>query len=305
MNWFFIAIGAPILWAIVNIADQYLVEKHSKGVHPSGALALFSSLIGVLIAIGIALFTPDLGALPLLSKVILFGAGILNAVWIMLYLYALEADEVSSIAAWFLTVPVFSYILGHFILGETLTQAQLIGGAIILMGALILSLDFTEKHNTKFKTKATLFMVVACALIALSGVLFKFVTEEGSFWVSSFWEYAGLGATGLSLFFFKKSYRTSFLSMIRTGGAKIFSLNIGSEAITIIGNMLTNFALLLVPVTLVYLVDSYQPVIVLLLTFICTKYFPFIVKEKFAFRSIVPKLIAIGVMIVGTYQIFK
>lgn len=304
MNWFLIAIGAPVLWALVNIADQYLVEKHSKGVHSAGALALFSSLIGVIVALGIAIFVSDLAMVTFFNKLLLICAGIINAVWIILYLHALEADEVSSIAAWFLTVPVFSYILSYVILGERLTHPQQIGGAIILLGALVLSLDFTER-KTKFKTKATILMVAACLLIALSGVLFKFVTEEGSFWVSSFWEYVGLGATGVCLFLFHARYRKSFLSMIRSGGRRIFSLNIASEAITIVGNMLTNFALLLVPVTLVYLVDSYQPVIVLLFTCICTKYFPHILKEKFGFRSIAPKLIAIIIMIIGTYQIFK
>jgi len=46
MSWFFIALGAPFLWAIVNIADQHLVKKYSTGHKGSGGLVLFSSLIG-------------------------------------------------------------------------------------------------------------------------------------------------------------------------------------------------------------------------------------------------------------------
>ena len=29
MNWFFIALVAPFLWAFVNIADSYIVAKYS------------------------------------------------------------------------------------------------------------------------------------------------------------------------------------------------------------------------------------------------------------------------------------
>ncbi|MFA5773242.1 MAG: hypothetical protein WC908_01035 [Candidatus Paceibacterota bacterium] len=47
MSWFFIALGAPFLWAIVNIADQYLVKKYAIGHKGSGGLVLFSSLIGI------------------------------------------------------------------------------------------------------------------------------------------------------------------------------------------------------------------------------------------------------------------
>ena len=58
MNWFFIALGAPFLWAIVNIADQFLVAKYSvrEKERSSGGLVLFSSLIGIFIALGIGRF---------------------------------------------------------------------------------------------------------------------------------------------------------------------------------------------------------------------------------------------------------
>jgi len=47
MHWFFIALAAPFLWAIVNIADNYLVARFSrkeegirgdKGIRGSGTL---------------------------------------------------------------------------------------------------------------------------------------------------------------------------------------------------------------------------------------------------------------------------
>lgn len=52
MNWFFIALGAPFLWAIVNIADTYLVSRYSEKEkeRSSGGLVLFSSLIGLVVA---------------------------------------------------------------------------------------------------------------------------------------------------------------------------------------------------------------------------------------------------------------
>ncbi|MDP2789426.1 MAG: hypothetical protein Q8O46_05315 [bacterium] len=48
MQWFFIALGAPFLWAVVNISDQYLVLRYAVGRRGSGGLVLFSSLIGIL-----------------------------------------------------------------------------------------------------------------------------------------------------------------------------------------------------------------------------------------------------------------
>ena len=57
MQWFFIALGAPVLWAIVNISDQYLVAKYSTGTRGSGGLVLFSSLIGIFVAVFVGIFT--------------------------------------------------------------------------------------------------------------------------------------------------------------------------------------------------------------------------------------------------------
>lgn len=300
MTWFLYALGAPILWALVNIADQYLVNKHAKGEHPVGALVLFSSLVGIVVSFIIALFTKGIFDISLHDKLILIISGFFSLAWIVLYLKALEIEDVSSVVPWFLTIPVFGYIFGYIFLGETLTQIQIIGSLIVLFGGLILSLEFGEENHVRFKGKIALMMIISCIFAALWGVLFKFVTVEEQFWVSSFWEYIGLGLAGLLIWVFSRSYRNAFTQMIKTGGKKILTLNISSEGVTMGGNFMNNFALLLAPVTLVFLVATFQPIIVLALTFICTKFFPWIVEEKFHFRHIAPKLVAVGVMIVGS-----
>ncbi len=304
MTWFLYALGAPVLWALVNIADQYLVNKHSKGEHPVGALVLFSSLVGLVVSFIIAIFVKGIFDISLHDKLILIVSGFFSLAWIVLYLKALEIEDVSSVVPWFLTIPVFGYIFGYFLLGETLTQAQLIGSAIVLFGGLILSLEFGEENRVRFKGKIAVMMLVSCIFAALWGVSFKFVTNESQFWVSSFWEYIGLGLVGLLIWIFSKSYRNAFTHMIETGGKKILTLNVTSESITMFGNFCQNFSLLLAPVTLVFLVATFQPIIVLVLTFICTKFFPWIVEEKFHLKHIAPKLVAIAVMIVGSMLLF-
>lgn len=44
MQWFFIALVAPFLWALVNLADKYLVTRfsHKEEERSSGGLVLFS-----------------------------------------------------------------------------------------------------------------------------------------------------------------------------------------------------------------------------------------------------------------------
>jgi len=305
MNWFLIALGAPFLWAIVNIADNYLVSKYSQKEkeRTSGGLVLFSSLIGLFVAFFIWFFVSGVFNISLLDKILLLFTGGLTIIWIIFYLYSLEIEEISSIVPWFLVVPIFGYVLGYIFLGETLTLFQIIGSVIILFGSILISIDFGGERK-RFKKKMVFYMVCACLAIAISGVTFKFVTIDGSFWISSFWEYFGLGIFGLLIYSFIPKYRREFHFMNRTGGKKIFLINIVSEFMSITGNLMTNFALLLAPITMVFLVSSFQPAIVLILTIIGTKFLPHIIKENISRRALIPKIIAICIMILGSVFLF-
>lgn len=305
MTWFFIALAAPILWALVNIFDKFLVSKFSQKEkeHSSGGLVLFSSLIGIVIAFLIWAFSSNVFNIPLLDKLLLITTGVLTIVWIVLYLYTLETEDVSTVVPWFLSVPIFGFVLGFIFLGETLSFQQIIGSIIVLFGAFLTSLDFSLEGK-KFKWKPVIYMLIACFLVALSGIIFKYVTVENNFWVSSFWEYIGLGGAGLFIFFFLPKYRREFMNMNRKGGRTIFLVNIASEFMTVSGNLLTNFALLLAPVTMVYLVGSFQPAFVLFLGILGTRFFPHIAKENLDKYVLFPRITAIGIIIIGSIILF-
>lgn len=304
MNWFLIALGAPFLWAIVNIFDQYMVKKYSVGEKGSGGLVIFSSLIGIWAAIFIGIFTTGIFKIPVWDKLLLILSGGLSISWIVIYLYTIEIEDISFIVPWFSVVPVLGYVLGYFFLGETLTINQLIGMFVVLVGVILISIDFSIEEKFKFKWKPVLYMVVASLLIAIIGVIFKYVTIDGNFWVSSFWEYLGLGVFGILIYIFIPKYRREFNYMNRKGGKKIFSLNVLSESITILGNLLSRYATLLAPIAMVYLVESFQPAIVLLIVVLGTKFFPHIIAEKIHKQVLLPKIISIMIIVVGTILLF-
>ncbi len=305
MTWFFIALVAPFVWSIVNIADHYLISKYSEAnkERSSGGLVLFSSLIAIFFAFFIMVFTKGIFDVSISDQLLLIASGALTVVWIVLYLYALEIEDTSAIVPWFLTIPIFGYILGYLFLGETLSIKQFVGSAIILLGVVFISFNFFDKEK-KTKRKPVFYMLLVCLIVAISGIIFKYVTIEGNFWVSSFWEYFGLGLTGFLIFLFIPKYREEFMHMNRTGGKKIFIVNIVTEFLTISGNLVTNFALLLAPVAMVYLVGSFQPAIVLLLTIIGTKFLPHIIKEDISRKALIPKFIAILLMTIGSAILF-
>ncbi len=302
--WAIYAVGASLLWSLVNMIDKYLVSKYTNEEHSSGALVLFSSLVGVFIAFFIGILNPEIWHIGTIDKFLLILVGFMSVAWILFYLYALEIEDVSVVVPWFLTIPAFGYIFGFLFLGESLTYYQQIGSLIIMLGLIVLSVDFKKEKISKFKTKVVLYMLAACIIIAAQGIIFKYVAEVESFWVSSFWGYLGLGFMGLILYIFSPNYRRDFIRMNREGGLKIFSLNFISELTTTAGDLLAKFALLLAPVTVVYLMSSFQPAFVLILTILGTLFLPSVVKESLNFRVLIPKVIAILITIIGSFVLF-
>jgi drug/metabolite transporter (DMT)-like permease len=144
-------------------------------------------------------------------------------------------------------------------------------------------------------------MVAMATLMALSGVLFKFVAVGNNFWISNFWESVGFALVGIGIFIFRRENRKEFFNSIKMHKSKITLSVLLSEFFTLGGNISLNYAFLLAPIALVRVVEGYQPVFVLVLGIIITKMFPKILEEKMNWRNLVPKIVAITIICIGSY----
>ena len=176
MNWFFIALAAPALYAATNHIDKYLLQRYFKSGEV-GSLVLFSSLFSIFALPIIYLVQPAVFLIRQTEIVALMLSGALAILALILYFYALERDEASIVVPFYQTIPIFSFILGYFILGETLNIKEIFACLLIIGGAVVLSLDLTKgKIGVKFAV--VVFMLGASLLFAVNGVIFKFVALE-------------------------------------------------------------------------------------------------------------------------------
>lgn len=300
MTWFLMALIAPLLYAFTNFIDKLLLEKYFKttGV---GTLILFSSLLSAL-AIPVILFIdPTVLSVSLFNIFILCLVGLLDIAILWFYLLALQGDEPSIIIVFYQLVPVFALGFGYFFLGEVLTQIQLIAMTIIILGTTFVSFEVDDKNNLKLRKRTIGFMTLAAIAWALESVLFKVVAIEESVWRSLFWEHLMLVVIGLILFTFVATYREGFIDAVKTNSARIFSLNVLNEGLYMTGNIVVAFAVLLAPVALILLGNSFQNIFVLLIGVVLTIFFPKLYKEKIERKHIIQKLIAITITGIGTY----
>ncbi len=299
MNWFLIGLLPPALWSATNHLDKYLISKFFKG-GGVGALMVFSSLIGLFLLPFIAFIHPEV--LVFSSQNILIAAnGFLYILAVLPYFYALQKDEASICVPLFQLIPVFSYVLAYFVLGETLTNNQLLGGLLIVLGAIGISLDLSDGKKVKFKKEVFWLMMLSSIIFALNFMFFKYFAIQSSFWFTSFWDYVGFAVFAVLLMVFVKSYREQFIDVMKRNRAVVLGLNGVNEVINIMAKVAFNFASLLAPITVIWIVNGFQPFFVFAYGVILTLLFPKIVKEDISRKSLTQKILAILVMFAGTY----
>lgn len=303
MSWFLIAISAHVIWSAVNLADRYLVVRFKASEASTLALVMFTGPRTLVIGSIIVLSHLHLvGSYGVMSMVLLVISGAIQTAGVWCYLEALTKNETSNVVAWFLLMPIFAYILSFFMLGEALTILQLLGIVVIIVGALIFSLEYHAETNRHHIPRSMIVLMVTASLFLVIGDI---LMKKGSPDSNLFWPALGVTHIGSGffamLFFIIPKYRNQFMRMISGTGKALFAINLSSELATIAGSAMKLFAVLIAPVALVTSLEGYQPLIVYIMTipmaYLAPKYFT-IEKGR---RHIALKVIGAALLIIGTY----
>ncbi len=167
MHWFALALISPLLWGIVSHIDKFVISKYleERGI---GALLIFSSLFSIVVLPFLFLISKDIFSIPFGHILGLMLIGAVSIVAVGLSLYALEDNEASVVAPFTQLVPIFGYLFGFLILGETLPQNQIAASLIVIFGITILSFEFDEDKKIKFKKRLIALMIGIGILLNIS-----------------------------------------------------------------------------------------------------------------------------------------
>jgi uncharacterized membrane protein len=301
MNWFFIALCAPFLLACANHNDKFLLSRYLKNKN-IGSIVVFSALFSG-VAIPIILFIqPDVFDVSVVQGSSVVATGILSVLAVVCYLYALDLDEASFVTPFYQTAPIFAYVLGYFVLGETITLSQGLASCVIIAGALALSFE-SGRRGLRFKRNVVALMLAASCLSAINGVIFKLIAVEKGFWISLFWGFAGQVAAGLAFLVCIPGYRRGFFGLFKRRNPLAVGLIASSKVLFSLSEAVTLYATLLAPVALVLLVNSFQHLFVFAFGVALTLFFPRVAKESLGRTKMLQKGAGIGLMLVGGYLI--
>jgi uncharacterized membrane protein len=300
-SWFLIALIAPFLFPCANHIDKFLLER-CLPEQKVGPIIIGSSLFSGLALPLITMVDPDVGTISLAGIGILTATGILSAAAVICYLHALDLDEASFVTPFYQTIPIFAFLLGYFILDETITPIQAGGSVVIILGALALSLEF-GRRRIRFKRKVVGLMLAASFLNAINGVLFKIIAVKSGFWACLFWSFVGQVAAGITLLVFAAAYRRDFVAVLRQRRYSAVVLIGVTEIFFDVGESVTLYATLMAPVALVLLVNSFQPLFVFVLGIAASVLVPELESETLAPKKMLQKGAGIGLMVLGGYLI--
>lgn len=300
MTWFWLSVVGPFLYALTNHIDKILLEKYFKeqGV---GTLILFSALLSATAIPFIFLLDTSVLDVDRKSVFYLTIVSVLNLVVLWSYLLALMDEEATVVIVFYQLVPVFGALMGYTFLGEVLSADQLWAMAIVLIGTTIVSFEFEGLTKIRFKRRTVLFMCIASFSWATETTIFKAVALEENVWRSVFWEHVTLVALGGLIFALVPSYRASFINAWRMNSRPVLSLNFANEALYMVGNITVSYAVMLAPIALILLAESFQSTFVFIFGMISTILIPKYYKEQIGRVVVLQKLSAIALTGYGAY----
>jgi uncharacterized membrane protein len=295
LSWVVFAFSGPVLWAISVHLDKYLVERFFK--HSDVAVLLvFTALTGLLLLPFIWFYEPSVTKPGPGSIGLIIFAGLLYMSALLLYLQALKTEEASVVAPYFQAGPLFGYGLAYLVLGETLSGRQLAGGALIIVGASIVSLRF-DRGRRMFKARLAALMLTCGFTMALSGLIFKVFALEVEFWTTTFWLFVGEAIFGCALLAVP-FYRRQFMAVLRSNTMPLISINGANELINLSGGLGNRYALLFAPLSIVQAIGSTTTLFVFAFGVVLSTLWPQLGREDLSPRELAQK--ALAAMLVAT-----
>lgn len=305
MNWILLALLAPLAWSVANYLDKYILSHaDNKEEGGSGGLLVLSALVSLLAALAVFIFhggdvlnlgSQQIGALLL--------SGMLEAMYILFYFWALEKESTTTVISLFQFAPAMGLLFGYLMLHEVPDASQFFAVGLILIGTLMIS----HKKGERFSLKGNVFilMLVSTAFVGLYNTLFKLAGENLPFWTGMFWQYIGIGMIGFLLFASIPPYRKQSIDMLTKRSGKMVMFTGLAEGMNILALMATNAALVLAPVALVLSVGSVQPVFVLIEGYLLAAFFPRLFQEEGKTAFTASYLIGILLVCVAGFLIYQ
>ncbi len=286
--WIVVVIIAHILNAINFIVDKLLLSKFVRS--PVVYAFMIGSLgMAVVVAFPWAWYLPSGAQLAVDAMA---GASLILA--LLFFFKALQIGEASRVPPLVGgLIPIFTFVLSYFFLGERLSSRELIAFLLLLVGSVLITIMKSKSEKKQALIKKGYFYAVAAGLLfAISFVLTKYAYLEQEFLSAFIW--IRFGSFAVVLFFLLSSDRRQQIKTAFQGASrKVRAVFIGNQILGAAAFLLLNYAISLASVSLINALQGVQYVFLILAMAVLVKVFPRFFTEKITREIVIQKVIAI------------
>lgn len=299
MDWVIFTLLSRALWAADNVVDKLLIGKHLKD---SVILTLIAGISALLLSLVIIIFN-GLSWIGLEPTALVIFAGTIQILAVFAFYQAISKEEISRVIPLFQLTPSFVLILSFLFLGEVLALNHYLAFVLIFLGGFLISL---QRVKGLFKLRDAFgWMVLSSLIYAIQVVILKSLYATYPFWDLTV--YLGFGEflpTPILLLFIS-DFRGRFvksLSNLKPVGWVLLILAMFFVATASLSGF---WALTSGSASLISVFRGFQSVFVLIYAILFSIWLPKILKEELNKRILGIKAIAIFLMVVGLYLIYK
>lgn len=293
-EWLFYALLAPLLFAMVNILDKFLRDRHLG----TFALSIFAGLSGF----WVLALVPFVGfPAPPIVMFVGLSVGALFFLNAFPYFQALAVEEASRvIPLWALEAPIV-LVLAFVFLKERLLVNDYAGFALVVSGAfLVCSRKLSEVLRPN---KAFFLMLLASFLTAGGIVVSKWLYSQTSFWSVQLLLGLGAGSAALLALLVAAKKRKELLKdarMLR----KTAVLQLAARQLTITaGFIVFGLALMTGSASLSAALVQLAAFYVFIIATFLSRFLPHILEEPLDRKTLLTKAVAIAIIIAGVFAI--
>jgi len=294
-TWIIFSLLAALTWAIVNISDKYVI---SKLINRPMIPVLFMGILSIISAV-VVYFVHGFEKMSWPLILMAGAAGVVYVAFAFCYFKAMQTEEVSRMVPLMYVNPLFILVISIFLFSEVLTVFKYLGVLLLVLGGILISTE--DIHKFKL-SKGAWIMLFGTFLLAVNQVLTKYLLNYADFW--TVFAYVRIAAFIALIPIFAIEFN-HVMHIIKQKDKKAFWLITLTETLNIVGILFITVAIAGGSATLANALSSVQPFIVLVFALLLSRFHPEIIKESLHKKTIILKIAAIIIIVVGAGMVIK
>ena len=295
MDWLVFSVLSSTFWAIGTLIDKYTLTKHLQD--PFSYQLLYVATESPMLLL--LLLTNVSFAFPWFALGIVAGFSVYLG--LVLYFRAMAVEEASRVISLFYISPIFVLIIASVFLKETLSLPMYVGVMLMVLGAI--SISYRRKKGGGAMLSPALGWLLVCSVV-LAGyeVLTKYVLGFIELRSYLFWNLVGSTIMGFSTFWFPK-IRRKFCNDIKGINRTVLFSRIVNTYLSLAALILYYIAMSSGLVSLVSAATSLEPLFVFIFAILLSLFVPRVLREDIGKEAVAAKVLAVVLILVGTWLI--